>query len=156
VAGGQGVSGVTEAALDPGIRIEVIWCDEDLLEFRFQASNGRFEATVEFYEAHSASSDLAAAIEGFPRSTDDLREVVLGTRGSSFAGGGVRMRFRCVDLVGHAEVHLEVHQATGLGHEPGTAVFSVRVEPCAVDDFVADLHRIRLEEGSHARLRGNP
>jgi hypothetical protein len=138
--------------LDLGIRIQVIWFDEDLLELRIQASNGRFEAVADLYAGPSAPSELAASIDGFPRSSDDTREVLLGTLDSKVAGGGVRMRFRCVDLVGHAEVHVEAQQPIGNGPQREVAAFSVPIEPAAVDEFVRQLRHMRLEPGSHAQL----
>ena len=142
--------------LEHGIRIEVVWLDADLLELRVQASNGRFSAVCDLYAAHSAPSVWAASIEGFPKSADDAREVVLGTLDPKCAGGGVRMRFRCTDPVGRAEVHLDVQQPIGNGPERETASFAVGIEPAAVDRFVAAARRMHSDVGSHAHLRSFP
>ena len=141
---------------NPGVFIEVIWLDDDVLELRVQASNGRFSATAELYAAHTEPAELAASISGFPKSTDDNREATLGTFDAKVAGGGVQLRFRCTDLLGHAEVRLDVRQRVTNGPERESAAFSVRVEPAAVDEFVAALRRMRLQVGSSAELRGQP
>ena len=146
----------SSAPLEQGLRIEVIWFDADLLELRVQASNGRFAAVCDLYAPHTAPSELAALIEGFPRSADDAREVVLALLHLKFAGGGVRMIFRCTDPLGRAEVHLDVQQPIGNGPERETASFAVGIEPAAVDRFVAAVRRMHSEVGSHAHLRSLP
>lgn len=145
---------MTEARATPGLTLEILWLDDEAIEVRLRAANGRFSGTVECYAPHTAPRDLAATIEGFPRSAGDRREFVLGTFDAGFAGGGCRLALRCRDRSAHAvaEIELRAH-AQKDGTVPESAEFAFPVEAGAIDQFVAELLRMRLEVGSIATLR---
>ena len=137
-----------------GVTIEVIWLDDDLVEVRVAASNGRFAGAADCYCGHDTIPSLAAAARGFPSSSEDRREMEIGTFDPGYAGGGAKLVLRCVDRTGHAVVDVVVRADTrGVAGLAETASFSLPVEPAAIDEFVAALGRMRSVVGAVARLR---
>jgi hypothetical protein len=135
-----------------GLRIAVSWFDEDVVELLVNASNGTFSGEAQVYECHGAPVQLAEGLRGFPDTVADTREFVLGTFRPDLAGGGARLRFRCVDAVGHAIVEVEMRaDPRRRGHY--TAAFAMPIEAAAIDHFVEQLGSMTLERDSHATLR---
>lgn len=137
-----------------GIRLELIWMDDDLIEVRIHATNGRFAATADCYCSHDAIRKLAEAARGFPMSSEDRRELEIGTFESGFAGAGAKLVLRCIDLAGHAVADVAVRANSQKSGCPGeTASFSCPIEPAAIDDFVAALGSMPLVVGAVVTLR---
>jgi hypothetical protein len=135
-----------------GLQIAMSWFDEDVVELLVNASNGTFSGAAQVYERHSAPAQLAEGLRGFPETVADIREFVLGTFRPDLAGGGARLRFRCVDAVGHAIVEVEIRaDPQRRGHQ--TAAFAMPIEAAAIDVFVEQLGSMELEQDSHATLR---
>lgn len=140
--------------MDTGIKFEITWMDEDLIEVRVHASNGRFAATADCYCGPDAIARLAEAARGFPSSSEDRRELEIGTSDSGFAGGGATLVLRCVDRAGHAVAEVAVRSESRMSGWPAeTASLSFPVEPAAIDDFVADLGSMPLVVGAVVNLR---
>jgi hypothetical protein len=140
--------------LDVGIKLELIWMDDDVIQVRVQASNGRFAATANCYCDPDAFARLAQAARGFLSSSEDRRELEIGTFDARIAGGGANLVLRCVDRAGHAVADVTVRADPGMGGSPAeTASFTVPVEPAAIDDFVAALRIMPLVVGAMVHLR---
>jgi hypothetical protein len=149
--------GELEDSLIPGIKLEVLWFDDDLIELGVSGSNGRFAGTTELYVGHDPLGKLADAFRGFPASRQDRREMELGTFDPKFkfSGGGARFRLRCMDAAGH--VILEVQLRTDPGYDKAgqsqAAEFFIPLEPAAIDDFVAAVGAMKVAVGATARLK---
>ena len=65
--------------MNNGIEVEVIWLDQNVVEFPFSSSNGRFSGHAEIYVSHDKLSDVAEGLSGFPSHTKDSRDFELGT-----------------------------------------------------------------------------
>lgn len=140
--------------MNTGVTIEVIWLDDDLVEVRIAASNGRFAGATDCYCGHDTIPRLAAAARGFPSSSEDRRDLEIGTFDPAYAGGGAKLVLRCIDRTGHAIVDVVVRaDPRGVAGLAETAAFSLPVEPAAIDEFVAALGRMRSVVGAVARLR---
>jgi hypothetical protein len=135
-----------------GIEISVRWFDNDLVELAVSASNGRFSGSVETYADLEVFPKLAATLEGFPVSSTDARQFEFGTFDPSFAGGGARLQFRCLNHVGKScvEIHLRADPRVIGSNE--TASFIVGIEAAAIDTFVTQLKAIRLEPNASISL----
>lgn len=92
-----------------GIEIEILWWDNDLIKLRIRGSNGRFRGEADIYAAHGDLPELARLLRGFPTHQSDSRRFDFGTFDPSLAGGGVQLRFFCLDAAGHAGVALKFH-----------------------------------------------
>jgi hypothetical protein len=133
-----------------GLALQVVWFDEHMLEFKLSAGNESFSGETHFYAALDEARSLADRIGGFPESPADLREYQLG--GSGLPGyGGARIRLACKDRSGHLVVRVDV--STEHGPDLGTDSASVHFDamPAAVDAFVDELRRMRVEVGQMAR-----
>ena len=138
---------------EPGLELRVIWVDEGLIELSVRASNGRFAGCVELYVDQGRLAAFSRALRGFPASGRDRRELELGTLDPARAGGGVRLGLRCTDALGHVAMSVEL-RADPRGHAGAeSAAFGVRLEPAAIDAFVAQLERLEPEVGACAQLR---
>ncbi len=135
-----------------GIEFEVMWFDNDAIEYQVVCSNGSFTGTAKMYLSHDGLQNAANILGGFPSSTTDLREVELGSFESEMAGGGIHMSFYCLDSVGHAVVFVKLRAdgCKGFGSEPQLVSLYVPIEAGAVDSFVKQARSIRETKGAKA------
>jgi hypothetical protein len=133
--------------MQPGIYIEVIWLDEDMLEIRVRASNARFGGQVEVYTSLDFAAELARDLRGFPNGERDVREWLVGKVDPPSGAGGLRLAFRCSDAAGHLVVDVALDSGSQL--EPrGTASFAFGSEPAVLDRFVDALARMPVERSA--------
>jgi hypothetical protein len=127
-----------------GLSIAIEWWDEDVVIFVFNASNGIFCGAVEVYLHHDALEQLAKNLSGFPRDAKDQREIDLGAFSIREAGGGVQMRFVCVDAACHpaVDVKLQIEQRSAFG-EMQSVVLRIPLEAAAIDNFVTQLRQFK-------------
>jgi hypothetical protein len=72
-----------------GIEFEVIWPDQDMIEYQVTCSNGPFRGTAKMYLAQDDLSKAAEILNGFPSNIKDSRDVEFGTFDPKAAGGGI-------------------------------------------------------------------
>jgi len=137
-----------------GIEVVIIWLDQDVLEFLFSCSNGRFSGQAEIYLSHDRLSEMAEALRGFPSHTKDSRHFELGTFNPDHADGGIRLQFRCTDSVGHAEVEVKLRGdvCKGLGELESVAL-RIPVQAAAIDSFVSQIRQMDKQVGATAYLQ---
>jgi hypothetical protein len=137
------------------IELRVIDVDADYSLLALSAADGSFAGTTEIYGAEIAAVDLATALEGFPQSPADKREVALGSRDKRVAGGWVQFTCRCLDRAGHPVLEVELcDKYAAFGLSPRTAHVHLRVEAPAIDAFVNALRMWRFEIDSAVTLSG--
>jgi len=136
-----------------GIRLEVIWFDQDVIEIVLNCSNGRFSGQAEIYLSHSDLSEFADGLSGFPQSVSDSRNFELGTFNPRHADGGIRMKFTCPDSTGRAvvEIRLRGDACEALG-EPESVALRIPIEPAGIDSFVKQLTAVENTIGAGALL----
>ncbi|HKV47066.1 MAG TPA: hypothetical protein VJN69_03160 [Candidatus Acidoferrales bacterium] len=137
-----------------GIEFRIIWSDSDVVKIRVSACDGEFSGSVEAYAVVGGLNGVAERLSGFPQSPSDMREVTLGAFDRKVAGGGLRMKFHCVDSAGHAFVEATLYTNQEKGGTVQMAVLSVPVEPAAIDIFVRELHELESDESRVAYLQG--
>jgi len=95
------------------------------------------------YLDHGGLPKAADALSGFPSDAKDSRMIELGTFEHRMAGGGIHMRFFCVDSVGHAAVLTKLRDdgCKDMG-EPQSAALYIPVEAGAIDSFVLQARSI--------------
>jgi|ERR1700722_8007435 len=140
--------------MQTGIRFHVIYQDDDLIQVCVTAWNGAFGGLAEIYAGISTLSEAAANISGFPNNPSDTREIVFGNLERKYAGGGVRLRFHCIDGAGHSYVEALIDSNSLEGGTVQTALLAMRVEATAVDMFVQELKRMEANRTGTAFLRG--
>ena len=135
-----------------GIVVSIADVDDDYLLIEIHARNERFAGSSRVYGDPDELTRLADRISGFPSHPTDERIYEFGSQDRNIAGGYVRLRFCCVDGVGHAavDVMLEDDDAT---YAIASAKFSLAVEAAAVDEFVMELIRLHRERTGEAVLR---
>ena len=136
-----------------GIDFEVVWFDQDVIEYQVTCSNGPFRGATNMYLSHDGLSKAAEALSGFPSNIKDSRDVQLGAFEPKFAGGGISMSFRCVDSVGHAVVLVRLRADGCKGpDEPESVCLYIPVEAGSIDSFVATARSIDDTKGAKAYL----
>jgi|SRR5882672_7866787 len=140
--------------MTPGIEMSIAWFDDDVIELRVRATNGRFAGQAFAYVENNALPRLAAELQGFPLDAADSRVLEFGTFDASYAGGGVGLKFCCTDAVGHAEVEVRLRTDPRPQGRSDSAQFAITVEAAAVDEFVDQLKKVRLECGASVVLSG--
>ena len=137
-----------------GIEIEIVWLDENILQFLFSCSNGCFSGQTEIYSNHDDLPKMVEALRGFPARVNDVREIDLGTYNPVYANGGIQVHLRCTDSVGHAvaEVKLRGDACKGMG-EPESVALRIPIQGAAVDSFILQISLMKKEIGANAHLR---
>ncbi|HET7215933.1 MAG TPA: hypothetical protein VFL79_20245 [Terriglobia bacterium] len=142
--------------IDVGIEFDVIGKETDLLKVRISAWNGAFGGAADVYTGIGGLEEAAKRLKGFPQHPADTREVTLGAFGPEWAGGGVRMRFYCLDASGHAHLELDI-ESEGLQGRPSQSVhMSLAIEAASVDSFIEELRSTGARTRGSARLEGMP
>ena len=137
-----------------GFQFQVIWYDNDVVQLCVSAWNGAFGGAADIYEAIGDLEEAAAQLRGFPRTPSDRREVIFGNFDRKCAGGGVNMRFHCIDRAGHAYVEATIDSNHESGGTVQTALLSMPVEVAAIDEFVQELHTVGANRAGTAHLKG--
>ena len=130
-----------------GIKLEVVWWDQDVSQFQVRCSNGRFSGHASIYVSHDDLSKMAEALTGFPSHAADTRNFELGTFNPNHADGGIRMHFYCLDSVGHAAVDVKLRgdACVALGEVESVAL-RIPVEAAAIDSFLEQVRGMNTEE----------
>jgi hypothetical protein len=136
-----------------GFQFSVLYRDNDLVKVRVSASNSVFRGVADLYLGTDQLSEVATQLRGFPKSVSDIREVTLGTFGPDSAGGGVSMRFYCIDRSGHACVETRIEADRDSTGRAQSAVLLVLIEASGVDSFVEELRRLNAGTAAAAYLR---
>ena len=142
-----------------GLEVTFRWGDADVLELFISASNKTFSGGASPYVDHGKPANVAAILQGFPKSASDVRELEFGTSGDGFAGGYVHLRFSCRDHAAHAivEIQMESKNETRTDAQWNNACetvhFFASIEPGAVDDFVRELRKFDKDGRGSAWLR---
>ena len=134
------------------ISVKILWTDDDVIELRFVGTNGRFAGEADAYAGHDAIMRLAEGLRGFPSSPTDSRSFEFGARDEQQAGGGVQLRFFCIDGSGHATVHIQLRSDSRRHLSSEIASFNVPVEASALDAFIVQLKQMGLAIGASASL----
>jgi len=133
--------------MNNGISLRVEWWDDDVVLFLVNVSNGAFRGETSLYLAHSELDESAECLGGFPENASDHRELELGAFSTSHAGGGLMMKFSCLDAVAHAavDVKLRTQDCSAFGELQSVAL-RLPIEAAAVDDFVNQLRQFKVAD----------
>jgi hypothetical protein len=137
--------------MEAGLKCEIIYLDDELIEVRVSASNGRFSGVVDCYEGRGGLVRLADAVRGFPGSSQDQCEVKLGCLDSKSAGGGARFVLAKKDPTGHCVALVLLRSDEDDRSE--VAEFNLPFLPGDLDAFVRELEAMREVVGAQAVLR---
>jgi hypothetical protein len=147
----KGQHGVSK--MESGLQLDVLYQDSDLAKIRVSASNDVFGGTADVYLGLGQLAEVAAQLEGFPTGFEDSREITLGSFEPQSAGGGVSMRFYCVDRSGHAYVETKIESDQDSAGKVQSAILLVPIEASAVDLFVDELRRVNSGKATTACLK---
>ena len=138
--------------LPPGVELEIIWFDEDMIELRIRSSNHRYAGQTSFYAGFGSPKEFADRISGFPTSAADRR--VYEFRGADLAGyGDAKFDFSSIDSRGHCILAITVHENSL--QFPGniqSVGLIVPFDPASLDSFVEQLNRMEVRVGDRAFL----
>lgn len=70
-----------------GIEFEVVWSDQDVIEYQVTCSNRPFRGATKMYLAHDDMAKTAEILSGFPSHVKDARDIELGAFKPNIAGG---------------------------------------------------------------------
>ncbi|HMK29698.1 MAG TPA: hypothetical protein VK473_08455 [Terriglobales bacterium] len=137
-----------------GLQLKVLYRDSDLIKARVFAWNGTFGGISDIYLAIDQLAGVAEQLQGFPQGISDSREVMLGTFDPTSAGGGMSMRFYCIDRSGRAYVDTKIESDQDSSGGVQSVALSLPIEGGAVDSFVGELRSLDAGERATAYLRG--
>lgn len=135
-----------------GIEITILWFDDDLVDVLIRGNTGNFAGVAYIFVGHEDIARLAEGFRGFPISSDDRREIVLGSFNDHYSGGGARFLLR-TDTPGHVMIELRLRADSQVELGPVETVdLVVPVEAAAIDRFVAVLESMPIAPGTSAYL----
>lgn len=137
----------------PHLSIELIWEDTDLEELLISASNGKYCGTAKVYFGQGEIAALADTIRGFPKTVS--QEAVF--EGGSDDGSRARLKFHCIDQLGHAVVTTTLADFAYLNAQPPVlnhVNLELRVDASAIDEFCKQLEAIGRRMRKRAVLGG--
>jgi hypothetical protein len=135
-----------------GVHVEHIDIDPDYVKLRFTASNGVFSGSVDLYSDTSVLSAAAATLAGFPQRSFDQCAVEFGTFQPSFAGGGLRMIFKCIDSPGHTQLQIVMETECDDRAPSQSVSMLLPIEAAAIDTFVTELKEMEKNTDATATL----
>lgn len=138
--------------LNYGLKIEVVWHDDEMSELRLSVSNAEFAGQANFYVDKDELASFAKHIQGFPESADDFREYEFGsTQLTNY--GGAKIQLKCVDRIGHLVLQVTVYKILSNENEVReSATIQLHPEPAAIDAFVDELKLMQIKVGELAIL----
>jgi hypothetical protein len=128
--------------MEQGIEIRIVWGDADALEACVEVRSSYFAGIINVYTSTTQIQEIASALEQFPTTTSDGREVVLGAFGPGWAGGGISLRFFCADRSGHVLVEVNAESGDEIAGLVESCRFVVATEASAIDQFVNQLKQM--------------
>lgn len=134
-----------------GFLLRVADVDPHLLGLDVTADNGDFRGTTFVYASPGTFGELAEALRGFPQRIGQRLEVTLGATKETHAGGGVRIALVCESL-GRVTGHIGLRGGPRGFERPQSVALVLRLEPAALDRFVANLSAAPPEIGSSVLL----
>ncbi len=140
--------------MTPSLTITIADPDVDYLGIEIRACNERFAGSTWVYASLDELTELAARIEGFPKSPQDERQFEFGSRDSGVAGGFCSFHFHCLDSAGHAAVEIEIED-NPCRYSGASAKFGFGVEAGDVDRFIENLRHLRHRIGVEAVLKSS-
>jgi hypothetical protein len=137
-----------------GLKIRIGDLDPEYIDLIVDASNGSLSGSARIYAGLNNLSEFASQIEVFPISPQDERIYELGSPDPNYAGGCCRLRFYCVDAVGHGKLDLVLEADSDSHRREWTAKFSLfPVEAGEIDNFVGSLRELDKAKAGDAVLR---
>ena len=127
---------------EPGVMFEVVWHDEDLLEFRVTAASSTFCGETKVYVGQGEAIAFARDLAGFPTSMADSRKFEFQ---SSAAGNRISLLFAPRGL------HVDVVDVDDSGQ---SAHVVITVEAAALDTFIRHFRTIAQRRSGSAFLTG--
>jgi hypothetical protein len=139
--------------METGLKIEIAFGNEDVLELEVSASNGVFSGRTRPYASVGSLEDAATQLSGFPNAATDTRLLVLGGFGHEYAGGAVSLAFAQSERAGHGYVQVVIEAEDEVNGITETVTLAVPFELSALDAFVVDLRHLDSEQKGIALLK---
>jgi hypothetical protein len=124
---------------EPGLTIETVYSDPDLVEVVVLAGNRWFSGASTFYTGEEELNDVARVLKGFPVNREDVRLVTLGERIPASPSGYVALKFFCRDGSGHIIIEARIAAGHDYGETHQEAIVAIPAEAAAVDRFIQEL-----------------
>jgi len=134
----------------PGLQIEYLGNDEDVIELSVAASNGRFSGRARAYAGADFFKEIQERVSGFPVDAKDRREIEFGDFDAQ-ASGAVTLRFFCKNRSGHAFIDVEIIAKREQFDGSESVRLMLPIEAGALDEFLAEVANLK-EWGQRAVL----
>ncbi len=122
------------------------------------AASERFSGSTSVRVGVEQLTEFANEIAGFPVSPEDTRNYEFGLSDSFNVRGYCKLRFCCIDLVGHAMVDLEFVDDSDCYPESSagaSAKFSIPIQANDIDRFINHLRSIEKTQSGEACLESD-
>jgi hypothetical protein len=140
--------------MNPGIHLNKVWFDNDVVQLRIESSDGASLFANEVYAAH----DLNGLVEGLSTFKHQVHggiyDVALGSFGPELAGGAFHARLH---FQSRGKIFVTVRgqsdfQEFGIKTVASEATLYLRTEPALLDNFIAELDALRSGKRDDAHL----
>jgi hypothetical protein len=139
-----------------GLKIVIVEVEDPYyLGIEIHASNGRFSGATIIRIGIDQLTEFANEITGFPSSPHDSRIYEFGEIDTENVRGYCKLRFYCIDLVGHAMVDVELMDDSDWYPEHlsgASAKFSISTIASDLDRFTNNLRSIEKIQSGEASI----
>jgi hypothetical protein len=135
------------------LKIRVADVDPDYIRYHVSVSDGAFAGTAEIFGGPELPAEVASALQGFPRSPSDRREVMLGSADPRAAGGYVKFVCSCFNRAGQPMFEFELNDKAD---RPRNVSAFLKVVAAEVDTFIRALRSLSLKVGASVSIPAAP
>jgi len=129
--------------MDRCVQLSCRYHDIDVVELKVSAWNGSFGGSTCVYIGQGDLAAAATLLAGFPEGLEDRREVIFGAFGPRSAGGGMSLKFACIDGAGHCQLHVRIEADYDRRELVAERVEMLCMfEPAALDQFVKQMREL--------------
>ncbi len=141
--------------MKPGIYINKIWFDDDMVELKIDSTDGASLFSNKIYVGHQAIDELISKLNIFKKQIyGGIFDVEFGAFGPEYASGAFHARLHFQD---RGKIYVTIHAQSdfenfGIKKVASEATLYVVSEPALLDNFIAELSALKAGERNDATL----
>jgi len=141
--------------MQPSIKFEKIWKDEDITELRVTVCNGRSIFTNSVYLGNQELNELYKSLDAFKtRYYGGLKDIEFGSFGREYANGAFHARLH---FPKPGNLYISTYQQSEYFEFKGQEIASeakmyLCTEPCLFDNFLIELNQLSNSDFGTAQL----
>ena len=141
--------------MNPGIYVNKIWFDDDVVELKIDSFDGNSLFSNKVYVGHQKMDDLITGLYTFKDHVHGgIYDIQLGSFGPEYAGGAFHARLH---FQSRGKIHISINAQSefeefGIKNVANEAMLYLISEPALLDNFIAELKALKAGKRDDAKL----